>query len=208
MRHHTRCLLAAGAILHALVLPALADSVPYPLSGTWQKIASAGTTIQVQASGASITLTTATGTPANAAGQNLLVGQSALTMTLAQDLWALSNGGGIAVVTAGLGGGGQSASPAPITITSAEWAVPAATSTALNVANSARRFLSLTNDGTSPCRVAYGVAASASTGEPLAAAAAQNGQGGARTFDAGAVTQQALFAYCPTAGSIAVLEGQ
>ena len=95
----------------------------------------------------------------------------------------------------------------PVAITQTETAVPAATSTAITALTS-RKFLSMTNDGTNPCRVSYGVAATASNGEPLGAAASANGQGGARTFDSSAVPQVTVYAYCASASSFAVLEGQ
>lgn len=103
------------------------------------------------------------------------------------------------------GGGGSAGS---VTITSSEIPIPAATSTQLLAANTSRKFLSATNDGTTPCRVSYGVAATNNNGEPLAGAATANGQGGARTFDASAIPQQAIYAYCAAGGSFAVLEGQ
>jgi hypothetical protein len=93
------------------------------------------------------------------------------------------------------------------TLTQTETSVAATTSTQISALTS-RRALSITNDGTSNCRVSYGIAATATNGEPLNGASTAGTQGGAHTWDANFIPQAVVYAYCPTAGSFSVLEGQ
>lgn len=204
-----RRLIAAVAGVCLLVCPALADSAVYTLSVTPQKVAAAGSSVLLSSSGfGAIVTTTNTGSPP------ITLSGAPITQTVC---WSLQNdlyayGTGLLVVTPGVTCPGSTGptpiTPSPLTLTATEVAVPAATSTLIDPANASRRFLRVTNDGTSTCRINYGAASAANTGEPIAASSALYGQGGAITFDAGGLTQQAVYAYCPAASSFAVVEGQ
>ena len=207
--------LAGAALLCALGCPAWADTTVYGLAGSWVKVGSAGSSVYVHDAVGSVVLSTAasgggapTVTPATGIG--LLPGQGKC-FTLTADLYAYSSLGqvnAISGVKCSSSGEAVTLTPAPIVLTSTEVPVVAATSTLILAANASRRFARITNDNTGTCRVSYGAAATASTGEPVASAAAQYGQGGGITFDAAGLTQQAFYAYCAAASSFAVVEGQ
>ncbi|WP_131114306.1 hypothetical protein [Lichenihabitans psoromatis] len=91
-------------------VPAYADSMPFQLTPTWQKIATAGQTVDVQnTSGVAVLVSTSSGSavPALAVGQVLLANQHRLYV-LAADLYALSSAatGGTIIVTPGLASAG------------------------------------------------------------------------------------------------------
>ena len=97
----TVCLLSA---------PVLADSIPFQLTSTWQRVAAAGQTVDVQnTSGTAVFVSTANSgaAPALASGQVLLANQHRL-YALGADLYASSASplGGTVVVTPGVSAGG------------------------------------------------------------------------------------------------------
>lgn len=82
---------AAPLLFCALALPARADTTTFTLTGAWQKIASAGASVDVQnnnGAGYAVLSTGTAGTPAGLAGQVLGPGEHRL-YALAADLYAL-----------------------------------------------------------------------------------------------------------------------
>jgi hypothetical protein len=102
--------LAAPLLFCALALPARADTASFTLTNSWQKIASAGASIDVQnnnGAGYAVLSTGASGAPSGVAGQVLGPGEHRL-YALTADLYA--RGTVPVVVTSGVGAG-SAASP-------------------------------------------------------------------------------------------------
>ena len=116
----SRCLpgrMVAVALLCALGVGtdlARADSITYALTASWQKIASAGQSVDVQnANGAGYAvLSTATGGPPGGTGGQALGPGEHRFYTLSADLYAL--GAIPVVVTNGFSGPGTAANPLPV----------------------------------------------------------------------------------------------
>ena len=99
--------------------------------------------------------------------------------------------------------------PIRVTLTTiADVTIPANSSVQVIAANAARKSLSYMNTGIGNCRIAFGVAASATTGQVLASAATAGGQGGSDRWGAtDGVPIGAVYAWSATGTTLNVIEG-
>jgi len=121
----------------------------------------------------------------------------------------------VSVIVAQISGSGGASSAAPSIIAPSAGSITTtqvsigAGATGTVTANTARKYLSVVNTGTGPCRLIFGAGTpSANLGDPLGAAAAAGGQGGTRTFENSYVPSGAVSAFCSAASTLSVMEGQ
>lgn len=198
-----RRLAATLVALCALAEPARADSLTFALTSTWQKVASAGQSVDVQnnnAVGFALLSTSASGAPAGASGQALSAGEHRL-YTLSSDLYAAGNVR--IVVTTGFGAG-----PAALTVTQTAVTLAAGTSAQLIGPNNARKSLRWMVTGSSPMTVSPGLAAAVvGAGMNYNGGSGAGQQGGSEAFDV-AVPTGAFQAISAGGTTVMIWEGQ
>ena len=198
-----RSFAAALAALCALAGPARADSNSFALTSAWQKVASAGQSVDVQnnnAVGFALLSTSTGGVPTGANGQALSPGEHRL-YTLSSDLYAVGNVS--IVVTTGFGAG-----QAAVNVTQTAVTLPAGTSAQLIGPNGARKSLRWMVTGSSPMTVAPGTAAAVvGVGMSYNGGSGAGQQGSSESFDA-AVPTGAFQAISAAGTTVVIWEGQ
>lgn len=198
-----RSLAAALAAFCALAGPAQADTSTFALTSAWQKVASAGQSVDVQnnnAVGFALLSTSTAGAPTGSAGQALSPGEHRLYV-LGSDLYAA--GTVRIVVTTGFGAGQAALTVAQTTVT-----LPAGSSTQLIGPNNARKLLRWMVTGSSPMTVSAGLAAAVvGAGMNYNGGSGAGQQGGSEAFDA-AVPTGAFQAISAGGTTVTVWEGQ